>query len=475
MRSGARASRAAGAVGVAWVAAASCAPPPSASAGIDLQLGGLSGVTATLSIEDDDGQPATFDVFDRAGVAYRARGSVELGCPDGVDGAVCSAEVVLDPGAYLFALAIAQRDRCDTSSTTLTLSSGAQPIAFVRDDAVNVPLAIDRTDFDDDGDGIVNALEPVVCGRFDVADGALPPRYCAGGDDDPCCAGAPSPLQGQRAVFGGAYRTADGAEVTIAPFALDATELTWRALSRCVAAGACLAGQRDHAARARLRDPALDLDAPVTGLVPRDAAALCAWRGGRLPDDAEWDFAAAARPDGGRATYPFDLPPETGPGAIACREGEGGVAVNHAARGRACPGAPTAVGSYPSTFVERGAGSPVADLAGNVGEWTVRRGAVGGAGDDPAVPDDGPVTVDSATDPFPDGVVEVDVRGGSADGIVELLENDVVVRVARTAPGAGQRLGALASTTGVRCAFDVSDDDDGAALPVEEPACGADR
>jgi formylglycine-generating enzyme required for sulfatase activity len=449
--------------------ATSCAPPPPPSAAINLELSGLSVAIATLSVDDDDGDPAVFDVTDFAGGVHRADGTVDIGCADDDAGVVCSANLVLDPGSYRFTLAIAERDRCGASATTLSLSSGDAPIAVDRGGVTDIRLQIARADFDDDGDGIVNALERAVCGRFDVADDALPPQDCV--DGDACCASSSSPLQGQRAVFAGGTHTNElGEVVDVAPFALDATELTWRAFSRCVAAGACLFGQPEHPARQRLDDPALDDNAPVTGLLPSEAAALCAWHGGRLPDDDEWDFAAADRAGGPRGVYPFDVPDnvDVEAGGIACREGDGVIAANHAAREQSCPEEPVAVGSYPSTFVTRGVGSPLADLAGNAAEWTVRRGATAaGAG--------GSSASTAAASGFPDGVVEVDVRGGSAGGIVELLENDLVLRVTTATTNADGRLRGLAATTGVRCAFDVGSVDDvaAAAVAIDEPACGA--
>jgi hypothetical protein len=103
----------------------------------------------------------------------------------------------------------------------------------------------------------------------------------------------------------------------------------------------------------------------------------------------------------------------------------------------------------------------------------VRRGVGAGVDGDtgPEDPTSGGVVTSG---PFPDDVVEVAVRGGSAGGIVELLENDLAVRLTLALPDVEARLGALAATTGVRCAF-VVDDVAAAAVVVEEPPCGANR
>jgi hypothetical protein len=435
-----------------WVASSSCAPPP-----VDVALAltiAAADVSATLKVVDADDTPVSFDVA-LDGEVFRATGEAPVRCDSEFAAAECSFALRIEPGAYRFVLDIVERDRCGVPAKTMSLSSGDDPIEVLRGIDNDVLLAIDKTDFDDDGDGIVNALERTVCGRFDVVDDALPPQQCLM-PDDPCCARPLSNLQGQRSVFaGGAHARADGVVVDLGPFALDATETTWATLARCVAAGACLYGLPEHTARVRLADATLPPDAPVTGLLPREAEALCVWRGGRLPDDDEWDFAAAHRDDGMRGRYPFDL--LEGVDTVECLETAGGApAANHAARTRDCPDGPLPVGSYPSTHVTRGLGSALADLAGNVAEWTVRRG-------DPS----GPAA-------FPDGVVEVAARGGAAGGIVELLENDFALRVGPAAPDVEARLAGLSASTGVRCAFDVDAFADlaAAAARIEEPVCG---
>jgi formylglycine-generating enzyme required for sulfatase activity len=444
----------------------SACAPPAATADMFAAFG-FDGAAATVRVAADDGEAAVFDVRLPDGELRRARGSAALAClPTGDGGSACSASLVLAPGDYRFALDVEAVDRCGARAVVVTLGSGPTPVSLDRFDNRTIELTtLERGDRDDDGDGIVNALEPVVCGRFDEPDGAVPPAHCQS-DDDPCCVGVDglgfSSLQGQLARFdGGPHRRADGTTIDVPAFGLDATETTWGTFARCVAAGACLPGQAAHALRRRLTDRALDLREPVVGLGPLEAAEVCAWRGGRLPDDDEWDFAAAHRPppDGAaavRARYPFDA--ADGDAAaldvdVGCVEGEAGVAANHAAHGRACPSGPVPVGSYPSTFARRGAGSPVADLAGNAAEWTVRRG---------------PVAV--AVVGVPEDVVEVAVRGGAAGGIVELLENDLALRVAVDAVDAEEQIADLAARAGVRCAFDV-------ALvppaPLQEPACVA--
>jgi len=100
-------------------------------------------------------------------------------------------------------------------------------------------------------------------------------------DDDGCQAEVFSDEQPRHRVWLGAYR-------------LDRTEVSRRAYQRCVQAGVC-------------RPPrVVDLDArmalpnhPVSGVTFGEAQRYCAWLGGRLPSEAEWERAArgsGARP-----------------------------------------------------------------------------------------------------------------------------------------------------------------------------------
>ena len=88
-------------------------------------------------------------------------------------------------------------------------------------------------------------------------------------------------------------------------------------------------------------------DHPVPESTWRGAAAFCAWRGARLPSEAEWE--AAARGREGR-TYPWDeAPPTKGRAVYGRGQGETG-----------------AVGSHGEGSMPKG----VFDLAGNEAEWT---------------------------------------------------------------------------------------------------------
>lgn len=79
-------------------------------------------------------------------------------------------------------------------------------------------------------------------------------------------------------------------KVTLADFELDRAEVPVRRYARCVAAGVCPPASFPSG-DARYDRPEL----PITHIRWDDAAAYCAWSGGRLPTEAEWEHAARGR------------------------------------------------------------------------------------------------------------------------------------------------------------------------------------
>ena len=76
----------------------------------------------------------------------------------------------------------------------------------------------------------------------------------------------------------------------VGAFGIDRTEVTNAAYRRCVAASSCSPSHIPDA------DARFALDAhPVVGVTHADAARYCAWAGGRLPTELEWEVAARGR------------------------------------------------------------------------------------------------------------------------------------------------------------------------------------
>jgi formylglycine-generating enzyme required for sulfatase activity len=130
--------------------------------------------------------------------------------------------------------------------------------------------------------------------------------------------------------------------VTIAPFLLDRTEVTQAAYAECVKASACK--PISPLIEARFRGPTQ----PVDGVSWFDARDYCAWRGARLPTEAE--FERAIRGDDGRR-FPWGSDPPTRERTVFGRPLE--------------TGSTDPVGSHPSGRGPYGHD----DLAGNVWEW----------------------------------------------------------------------------------------------------------
>ena len=129
--------------------------------------------------------------------------------------------------------------------------------------------------------------------------------------------------------------------VTLAPFFLDRTEVTNAQWDECVAAGVC------HPKSESVRSQHPDFNGPhqpVSGVSWDDARAYCAWRGKRLPREAEFEKAARDSDDR-RFTWGNEQPTRD--------------------RTVFASGKPEDVGTHPAGRGPYGHD----DLAGNVWEW----------------------------------------------------------------------------------------------------------
>lgn len=132
---------------------------------------------------------------------------------------------------------------------------------------------------------------------------------------------------------------------TLASYSLGVTEVTVEQYGQCVAAGACQpagTAQLCNAGQAgRERHP-------INCITWVDADAFCRWARRRLPTEEEWEYAARGMI---KSEYPWG---NDVPSAQLCWK-----------QSSTCP-----VGMYRKTQLGAYLDNGVADLAGNVGEWT---------------------------------------------------------------------------------------------------------
>jgi formylglycine-generating enzyme required for sulfatase activity len=138
--------------------------------------------------------------------------------------------------------------------------------------------------------------------------------------------------------------------VTLSAFKIDQTEVTLGQYWLCVEAGVCLAPTNNgNSLNYSVNDPHFD-NYPVTNIPWSLANSYCAWRGKRLPTEAEWELVAGW--DAGRRakiTWPWGNQSDQ----IKANLGDNSS------------GAPAAVGTFPADKSPLG----VLDLGGNVSEW----------------------------------------------------------------------------------------------------------
>jgi formylglycine-generating enzyme required for sulfatase activity len=148
--------------------------------------------------------------------------------------------------------------------------------------------------------------------------------------------------------------------VTLTGFWIDRTEVTNGQYRRCEDSGACTqpVESGSYYRSSYYSDPAY-ANYPVIWVTQGQAANYCAWAGGRLPTEAEWEYAARGPEstifpwgnefDGARLNY-CDKNCDAGPNDPSVDDGYADTAP---------------VGSYPAGASWAGA----LDMAGNVREW----------------------------------------------------------------------------------------------------------
>ncbi len=141
-------------------------------------------------------------------------------------------------------------------------------------------------------------------------------------------------------------------QVTVADFEVLKTEVTVFQISQCVAGSGCNEPSNDYPANYGELDRQ---DHPVNVVYFDEAVTFCAWAGGRLPTESEWEY--AARSQGQNIFYPWGNATATCDYAIMMNEISAGCG----------EGITWPVCSNPAGNTDQG----LCDMSGNVNEFVV--------------------------------------------------------------------------------------------------------
>lgn len=155
--------------------------------------------------------------------------------------------------------------------------------------------------------------------------------------------------------------------VTLQPFAIDAHEVTNEQYDYCVALGECSLPAGDNTEGIENYYPnERYAKHPVVLVSWLQAQEYCAFRGKRLPTEAEWERVAGgpAQTSADKRVYPWADPGPTSLAQNECSQRDVNI------YGCKLLAQPVAVMSASDDVVIEG-GQPIHDLAGNVKEWTL--------------------------------------------------------------------------------------------------------
>ena len=340
----------------------------------DTFAGGAAGCTDC----DDTNQ------FISPAVAEAAGDSVDNNCNGWTD------EVDTDGDGFFIGVGPGPQDCCDTGAeavpgcspaTAVLIHPGAEEIPnnSIDEDCSGADLVVEDIDGDghkalwaggDDCDDSNEKVHPE--SQEDCADPF--DNNCSGLVNEGCGPGTGEEVKVEAGPFTMGYDDALYVDqtpahvVNLSAYAIDKYEVTVADYHRCIVAGACSPPAKPESAKDTEyfyhQQNGLH---PVIWVDFNQAAQYCAWRGKRLPTEAEWE--KAARGSGANLQlFPWgDVEYTTGPDGTRVRKPVECEKANHTQlwTGEACVGDTDRVDAYPAgkSYWE------VYNLSGNVSEW----------------------------------------------------------------------------------------------------------